>query len=199
MLRVGLTGGIGSGKSTIADLFARRGVPVVDTDLIARNVVHPGERALEQIIKEFGKDVVDARGNLDRARLRTHVFDHPDARARLEAILHPYIRAAVRQELAALQAPYCLVVVPLLVETGFRELIDRVLVVDADEARQLERTTVRDGISQEAARKIIAAQAKREARLARADDVITNNGTLEHLSREVERLHAQYLALSKQG
>lgn len=197
MLRVGLTGGIGSGKSTVADLFAQRGVPVIDTDRIARNVVHPGAHALDQIIKEFGKDVVDARGNLDRARLRTRVFDDPDARQRLEAILHPHIRAAVQLELAALQAPYSLVVVPLLIETGFHELIDRVLVVDADAAKQLERTVARDGVSPEAARKIVAAQAEREARLARADDVIENNGTLEQLDRAVERLHAQYLALSK--
>jgi dephospho-CoA kinase len=197
MLRVGLTGGIGSGKSTVADMFARHRVPVIDTDIIARDVVGTGEPALEQITREFGKDVLDAQGKLDRAQLRMRVFDNPDARRRLETILHPRIRAAVLNQLSALHAPYCLVVVPLLVETGFRELIDRVLVVDADEAKQLERTAARDGVSMEAARKILAAQAKREERLAQADDVILNNGTLEHLAREVERLHAQYLALSK--
>lgn len=197
MLRVGLTGGIGSGKSTVADLFAGRGVPVIDTDVLARDVVRPGEPALDQIIREFGKDILDAQGNLDREQLRTRVFDHPEARRRLEAILHPPIRAAALRELSALQAPYCVIVVPLLVETGFGELVDRVLVVDADDALQLERTAARDRVSAEAARKIVTAQAKREARLAQADDVITNSGTLEHLSREVERLHAQYLALSK--
>lgn len=197
MLRVGLSGGIGSGKSTVADLFARHHVPVIDTDRIARDIVRPGEPALDQIVREFGKDVLDAGGNLDRARLRTRVFNDTDARLRLEAILHPRIRATVLSELSSLQAPYCLIVVPLLIETGFRELMDRVLVVDADEARQVERTTARDGVSVEAAHKILAAQAKREERLAQADDVIINNGTLEQLAREVERLHAQYLALSE--
>lgn len=197
MLRVGLSGGIGSGKSTVADLFARHHVPVIDTDRIARDIVRPGEPALDQIVREFGKDVLDAGGNLDRARLRTRVFNDTDARLRLEAILHPRIRATMLSELSSLQAPYCLIVVPLLIETGFRELMDRVLVVDADEARQVERTTARDGVSVEAAHKILAAQAKREERLAQADDVIINNGTLEQLAREVERLHAQYLALSE--
>lgn len=197
MLRVGLSGGIGSGKSTVADLFARHHVPVIDTDRIARDIVRPGEPALDQIVREFGKDVLDAGGNLDRARLRTRVFNDTDARLRLEAILHPRIRATVLSELSSLQAPYCLIVVPLLIETGFRELMDRVLVVDADEARQVERTTARDGVSVEAAHKILAAQAKREERLAQADDVIINNGTLEQLAHEVERLHAQYLALSE--
>lgn len=197
MLRVGLSGGIGSGKSTVADLFARHHVPVIDTDRIARDIVRPGEPALDHIVREFGKDMLDAGGNLDRARLRTRVFNDADARLRLEAILHPRIRATVLSELSSLQAPYCLIVVPLLIETGFRELMDRVLVVDADEARQVERTTARDGVSVEAAHKILAAQAKREERLAQADDVIINNGTLEQLAREVERLHAQYLALSE--
>jgi dephospho-CoA kinase len=197
MLRVGLTGGIGSGKSTVADLFAGHGVPVIDTDVLARDVVRLGEPALDQIIREFGKDILDAQGNLDRGQLRTHVFNDPEARRRLEAILHPPIRAAVLRELSVLQAPYCMIVVPLLIETDFREFIDRVLVVDADEILQLERTAVRDRVAREAARKIVAAQAKREERLAYADDVITNSGTLEYLRREVARLHAKYLALSE--
>lgn len=196
MLRVGLTGGIGSGKSTVADLFARHGIPIIDTDKIARDVVRPGQPALGQIVNEFGKDLLDASGNLDRAQLRERVFNDTDSRLRLEAILHPRIRAAVLNELASLQAPYCLIVVPLLIETGFRELIDRVLVVDADEAKQLQRTAARDGVSENAARKILAAQAMREERLAQADDVVRNNGTLEQLAREIERLHAQYLTLS---
>lgn len=196
MLRVGLTGGIGSGKSTVADLFARHGIPIIDTDKIARDVVRPGQPALDQIVNEFGKDLLDASGNLDRAQLRERVFNDTDSRLRLEAILHPRIRAAVLKELASLQAPYCLIVVPLLIETGFHELIDRVLVVDADEAKQLQRTAARDGVSENAARKILAAQAMREERLAQADDVVRNNGTLEQLAREIERLHAQYLTLS---
>lgn len=199
MLRVGLTGGIGSGKSTVAELFARRGVPVIDTDVIARDVVRPGQPALAEITKEFGNGVLDQHGNLDRARLRVLVFDSPDKRERLEAMLHPRIRNAVLHQLAISNAPYCVIVVPLLVETKFREFIDRVLVVDAEETRQMERTSARDHVPIEAVQKILAAQAKRETRLAVADDVITNNGTLEDLEREVERLHAHYLAIARPG
>lgn len=198
MLRVGLTGGIGSGKSTAADMFARRGVPVVDTDVIAREVVAPGEPALEEIVRAFGREVLDRDGRLDRPGLRRRVFDDPEARRRLEAILHPRIRAAVQARLAAIDAPYCLVVVPLLVETNF-DLVDRVLVVDVDEARQLERASARDRAAPDAVRRIIGSQSGRAARLARADDVITNNGTLEDLERQVERLHARYLELARGG
>lgn len=196
MLRVGLTGGIGSGKSTVAALFAMHGVPVVDTDAIAREVVRQGEPALAEIVTAFGTDMLDASGNLDRARLRAKVFDDRAARQRLEQILHPRIRAVTRERVAQLNTPYCLIVIPLLVETGFSDLIDRVLVVDVDEAHQLARTSIRDNVAKEAVEKIIAVQAKRTDRLARADDVITNNGTTEMLARDVERLHAQYLALA---
>lgn len=197
MLRIGLTGGIGSGKSTVADFFSRRGVPVIDTDVIARDVVAPGQPALADITREFGADLLDADGRLDRARMRARVFRDPTARRRLESILHPRIRAAVESRLAAVDAAYCLVVVPLLVETGFTAYIDRVLVVDADEAHQQERTRRRDDISEEAVRRIMAVQASPEQRLARADDVITNNGSLEDLEHEVDRLHAFYLSLAR--
>ena len=197
MLRVGLTGGIGSGKSTVANLFARYGVPIVDTDVIAREVIAPGQPALREIVEAFGTELADPQGQLDRARLRQRVFDDPAARRQLEAILHPRIRAAAKERLAALDSPYCLIVVPLLVETNFVDIIDRVLVVDTDEQRQLERTSKRDRVPIEAVRKITAAQAKREARLARADDVIVNDGTIEDLERQVERLHSRYLALAQ--
>lgn len=196
MLRIGLTGGIGSGKSTVADMFARRGVPIIDTDIIARDVVAAGQPALREIAQAFGPEVLDASGQLDRAQLRQRVFNDADARQRLEAILHPRIRAAVSARLSTLDAPYCLIVVPLLVETNFIDIIDRVLVVDADERQQLERTSKRDRVPPEAVRKIIEAQASRNERLKRADDVIINDGTLENLERQVDRLHAQYLALS---
>ena len=147
MLRIGLTGGIGSGKSTVAALFAHRGIPVIDTDVIARELVGPGQPALAEIAREFGNDLVTANGELDRGRLRQRVFDDPAARRRLEAILHPRIRAAVQQRLAALDTPYCLIVIPLLVETKFDEFVDRVLVVDVDEEYQRERTSRRDGVS----------------------------------------------------
>ena len=193
MLRVGLTGGIGSGKSTVAELFARRGVPVIDTDIIARQVVAPGQPALAKIIREFGSDLLDVSGQLDRAKTRQRIFDDPAARRRLEAILHPRIRAAVQTELAALRAPYCLIVVPLLIETKFDEFVDRVLVVETDEEHQLQRTSARDGVPNDTVRQIMAAQASRKQRLARADDVISNRGAISELELEVDRLHAFYL------
>ena len=195
MLRIGLTGGIGSGKSAVAERFAQRGVPVIDTDVVAREVVAPGQPALDEIVRAFGTDLLDAQGGLDRRRLRERVFADDAARRRLERILHPRIREAVQQRLAALTAPYCILVVPLLVETGFGP-VDRVLVVDVDEARQLERTSRRDQATPQSVRRIMGAQASRQERLARADDVISNNGGLEDLERQVEELHQRYLALA---
>lgn len=197
MLGIGLTGGIGSGKSTVAELFARRGVPVIDTDVIARELVAPGQPALAEIVHDFGNELLNAHGQLDRAQLRQRVFEDPAARRRLESILHPRIRAAVQERVAALDAPYCLIVVPLLVETKFDELVDRVLVVDLDEEVQRERVSRRDGVSIDAVGRIMAAQASRSVRLAQADDVISNNGNVDDLERAVDRLHAQYLALAR--
>lgn len=195
MLRIGLTGGIGSGKSAVAERFAARGVPVIDTDVVAREVVAPGEPALAEIVAAFGTGVLDAAGRLDRRRLRERVFADESARRRLEGILHPRIRTAVQQRLEALDAPYCIIVVPLLIETGFGP-VDRVLVVDVDETRQIERTSRRDEVSPESVRRIMDTQASRQARLARADDVISNNGGLDDLERQVEALHRRYLALA---
>jgi dephospho-CoA kinase len=195
MLRIGLTGGIGSGKSAVAERFAARGVPVIDTDVVAREVVAPGEPALAEIVAAFGPDVLDEQGRLDRRRLRERVFADAAARRQLESILHPRIRAAVQQRIEALSAPYCIIVVPLLIETGFGP-VDRVLVVDVDETQQIERTRQRDRVSAESVRRIMEAQASRSERLARADDVIDNNGGLEALDRQVEALHRRYLALA---
>lgn len=196
MLRVGLTGGIGSGKSAVAERFARRGVPVIDTDEVAREVVAPGEPALAEIVGEFGPGLVDAQGRLDRRRLRERVFADAEARRRLEAILHPRIREAVQRRIENIDATYGLIVVPLLVETGFGPL-DRVLVVDVDEERQVERTSRRDNVPEESVRRIMQAQATRAERLARADDVIINNGAPDDLERQVDELHARYLALAR--
>src|SRR5688572_20013711 len=171
-LLIGLTGGIASGKSAVAELFAQLGAPVLDTDQIARDVVEPGKPTLAKLVAEFGSDILDSAGRLDRARMRTRVFADPEQRKRLEAITHP----AIREELAAraqrAQGPYQVHVIPLLVESGRAELYDRVLVVDTSEQAQLQRLLARDGSNDEQARQILAAQASREDRLDAADDVI---------------------------
>ena len=198
-LRIGLTGGIGSGKSTVAGLFQALRVPVIDADRVARELVEPGEPALAEVIAAFGPEVVQADGRLDRARLRTRVFADPQARARVEAILHPRIRARMAALAEGLSAPYCILCVPLLVEAGQLDLVDRVLVVDAPEAVQLERVCRRDGGTPALAQVILASQAPRAARLAAADDVIRNDGDLHALRREVTRLHEGYLRLAARG
>ena len=197
MLTVGLTGGIGSGKTAVSDRFARHGVPVIDTDLIARELVEPGQAALADIVTEFGPSCLDGDGRLHRARLRERVFSDPAGRRRLEAILHPRIRAVARERIAALTAtPYCLVVIPLLAETGMTDLVDRVLVVDAPEAEQVRRVMARDRIDAIQARAILAAQTQRDARLALADDILENGGALVELDRRIAALHQQYSMLA---
>src|SRR5690606_1918434 len=196
-LRIGLTGGIASGKSMIADMFAARGVPVIDTDVIARQVVEPGEPALQEIERQFGPEVISPYGQLDRRRLREVVFADDSKREALEAILHPRIRdAAVRQSSAA-GGDYQVIVVPLLVESPMRHWMDRVLVVDCSEETQLQRLLERDAESREQAQRMIAAQASREERLAIADDVVNNDGSKEDAARQVEKLHRFYLDLAK--
>lgn len=196
MLRVGLTGGIGSGKSTVAMLFVRHGVPIIDTDEIARMLTAPGEPAHREIISAFGREALDSTGGIDRARLRQIIFSNPPERRRLEAILHPRIHAEVVARTGALRAAYCLVVVPLLIEAGFTDLVNRVLVVDADESLRLMRAKARSGLGEVEIRNIMASQLDRQGRLQKADDVITNNSDIAHLEREVARLHGTYLALA---
>lgn len=197
MFKVGLTGGIGSGKSTVADLFAGYGVPVIDTDVIARALTAPRGVALDAIRAAFGDQVMQADGALDRAALRRRVFSDADARHQLEAILHPSIRLAVEQQLAALSAPYVLIVIPLLVETGaYQEILDRVLLVDCPEEQQITRVMTRSGLTLDEVTAILAAQAGRAARLAIADDVISNATSPEALRTQVAALHRRYLAFS---
>lgn len=197
MFVVGLTGGIGSGKSTVADLFAGHGVPVIDTDVIARALTAPGEMALEAVRAAFGDQVMQADGALDRAALRRRVFSDADARHQLEAILHPRIRSVVEQQLAALSAPYVLIVIPLLVETGaYQEILDRVLLVDCPEEQQITRVMTRSGLTLDEVKAILATQAGRVARLAIADDVISNAASPEALRTQVAALHRRYLAFS---
>lgn len=195
-LRIGLTGGIASGKSAVADLFARKGVPVIDTDVIAREVVEPGEPALAEIAREFGPGVLDPDGRLDRRRLRDLVFRDDRRRKALERILHPRIRGVAEERAAAAGGAYQLIVVPLLAESPMKSTMDRILVVDCSEATQLARLRRRDGESEAQARRMIEAQASREERLAIADDVIDNDGSLEDTERQVDRLHRKYSALA---
>ncbi|MDO8703567.1 MAG: dephospho-CoA kinase [Sulfuricaulis sp.] len=196
MLRIGLTGGIGSGKSTVAALFATRGVPVIDTDEIAHRLSQPGQAAFDEIVRDFGEGILDENRRIDRNRLRERVFNNDDERRRLETILHPHIRAAAQEKLAELSAPYCILVVPLLIESGFQDLTNRILVVDAHENMQIQRTAARSGMSEAEIRKIMSAQASRAQRLQKADDVIDNNSDRKKLEAEVERIHQWYLSLA---
>lgn len=196
MLIVGLTGGIGSGKSTVAERFAARGVPCIDADQLTRELVEPGTPLLAQIAAAFGPDALTADGRLDRRRLRERVFANPAERRRLEGLMHPAVQAAMRDRLAALDAPYCLLMIPLLVETGGQQRVHRVLVVDVDEATQRERTAARDQVPATQIDAILATQASRDQRLAVADDVIDNRGDPEALEAQVARLHRRYLELA---
>ncbi len=191
MLVVGLTGGIGSGKSTVADRFAARGIPVVDTDLIAHQLLRDaGIR--DALVQRFGSEILDAGGEVDRRKLGRRVFGDDEALRALEAQLHPRIRDEVAQRLRELDADYAIVVVPLLVEKGRYEFIDRVLLVDCDEALQRERAMARDGASSEQIQAIMDRQASREDRRRLADDLIDNSGSLADLDAQVARLDARY-------
>ena len=194
---VGLTGGIGSGKTTISDLFAGLGVDVIDTDEIARALSQKGQPSVQQIEQEFGGDVIADDGSLDRDRMRELVFSDPDARETLQRILHPLIRAEVQRRLAASDKHYSLVVVPLLVESRGYDFADRVLVVDCSEKQQIERVMHRSGLSRDQVKAIMATQVSRSERLAAADDVINNDGEIEELRSQVEKLHRRYLTLSE--
>jgi dephospho-CoA kinase len=194
-LRVGLTGGIASGKTTVALRFRELGVPVVDADEIAHALVAPGQPGLAQVVARFGADVLEAGGRLDRRRLRHLIFDKPELRKDLEGILHPLIRAEMEVCADAARGPYVVLAIPLLVEGGNTARVDRILVVDVDEDRQLQRVMTRDATTLEQARAILAAQASRDARLEVADDVLTNHGSIAELRQAVDTLHERYLVL----
>jgi len=198
-LLVGLTGGIASGKSLVARLFSECGAVVIDTDELARQVVAPGAPGLERVRAEFGNDVIAGDGSLDRAALRQRVFRDPDLRRRLESILHPLILDALSAASKDAGGQYQVLVIPLLVESGLKSRVDRVLVVDCSEAEQVRRLIARDGESGEGARRILAAQADRAARLSAADDVIVNQGSQSELRPLVERLDRFYRNLAEQG
>ncbi len=199
ILRVGLTGGIASGKTTVARLFGALGVPIIDTDALSREVTAAGTPLLRRIAERFGATFIAADGSLDRRALRDLVFSDPRARADLEALTHPAILQALEQRSAAAGGPYQVLAIPLLVEKQLAPLVDRVLVVDSEEALQIRRLQARDGSTVDQARAILAAQVSRAARLQAADDVITNDGDLQSLRVQVEQHHARYRRFAAQA
>jgi dephospho-CoA kinase len=197
--RVGLTGGIASGKSTATKFFADLGVPIIDTDQVARDVVEPGQPPLERLVERFGNSILTPDGHLDRPALRNIVFSDPKARADLEALTHPAIGAAVEARSAIAGGPYQILVLPLLVEKSLGSQLDRVLVVDCDEELQIKRLEARDGSTLAQAQAILNAQASRGARLKAAHDVIKNDGDISAVRDQVAELHARYLELARQA
>ena len=194
---VGLTGGIGSGKTTVADMFAARGAAIVDTDLIAHGLTAPGGAAIAEIRSRFGPEFLTAAGAMDRAKMRSHVFAEPAAKVELESILHPLIRIETERAAQEVQGEYLMFVVPLLVESGsWRQRVSRVLVVDCAEETQVKRVMHRSGLAESEVRAIMAAQVSRQERLAAADDVISNDGDASNLAPQVEKLHAVYASLA---
>ena len=199
MLIIGLTGGIGSGKSTVARHFQALGVPVIDADEVGRELAEPGQPALAAIVERFGTDMLDDAGRLDRARLRERVFTHPRQRRELEGILHPRIRAEIQRRITGLSPAcgYCLLSVPLLLESGWQDMVQRILVVDAPRETQIRRAVARDGVSREQVEAILDSQMDRDARLRAADDVIRNDADLAALQRRVEALHRRYVRMAR--
>jgi dephospho-CoA kinase len=201
---VGISGGIGSGKTTVTDLFATYGVEIIDADVIAREVVEPGTPALKSIVDKFGQSVLDyssgvSLGTLDRAKLRTLVFSDSETKSWLNKLLHPAIRQQMLLQTRQAKSAYCLLSVPLLVENKLYEQVDRVVIVDVDEQTQLHRTLLRDKTNEQQIRAIMNAQATRPQRLSVADDIVDNKGKTVDLVNQVTRLHKKYLQLAKQS
>lgn len=196
-LVVGLSGGIGSGKTTVTDLFAELAVDIIDADVIARQVVEPGSKALAQIIEKFGRGILDKEGCLDRAKLRDLIFQQPALKNWLNELLHPVIRQQMQRLTQKASSPYCILSVPLLFENKLNNSVDRVLIVDVSEQTQLARTIGRDGVDEKQVKAIMASQASRAQRLTIANDVIDNNGDKAALVGQVRRLHADYLQQAK--
>ena len=196
MLVIGLTGGIGSGKTTICHLFEKLGVPIVDADIIAHELTQPDQPAVQKIIDVFSPDLLDEAGLLDRNKLRQIIFSDPDKRFELESILHPLVLVEIYTRIQAMDAPYCIVCIPLLLETDMTENIDRILVVDTPEELQISRTRERDTLTSDEIQQIMSAQVSREQRLKAADDVITNNSDMANLEKQITVLHNTYLEMS---
>ena len=196
VLKVGLTGGIGSGKTTVSDLFAELKVPIIDADRISRESVKKGQPAYDKILSLFGRDVIDNKGELRRDYLRLVVFSNTVLKKQLESVIHPEVRKRTLEMLATVHHPYCIISIPLLIESGLQHTVDRILVVDIPEQIQIIRACARDSVSQEEIMKIIHSQVTREERLQQADDIITNDSDILHLKSQVIKLNEKYLKLS---
>jgi len=196
VLTVALTGGIGSGKTSIASIFKSLGVPVIDSDTISKEIILPGKPCFKDIINEFGEEILTNKGTIDRYKLRCIIFNNDKARIKLENIIHPVVFENIDTEISLINYPYCLVIIPLLIETKSTEKFDRILVIDALESLQFERIVKRDDISPILIKKIIKTQAKRKERLRYANDIIVNNDTIMNLNKSINTLHKKYLGLS---
>lgn len=197
MLVIGLTGGIGSGKTSVANLFATLGAPIIDADVIAREVIEPSTQAFQTLVAHFSTAVLKPNGELDRAKLRDIIFKDERERQWLENLLHPLIRSEIERQIQHLTTPYCIAVIPLLLEVSPYDFIDRILIIDTPETHQIDRVTKRDKASREQVETILKSQIERSARLQKADDVIINDGKLEDLLPQVLKLHQKYLEMSK--
>jgi dephospho-CoA kinase len=197
MLKVGLTGGIGCGKSTVCSIFARLGTPIIDTDILAREAVSKGSTTLEKLVSTIDESILLPDGNLDRSKLREIVFSDPDIRIKVESIIHPEIRSLLVQRLGMLTTPYVVIAIPLLIEKKWNEYVDRVLVVDCSIESQINRTRIRDGNSKESIQRIIDAQVSRDKRLHFADDIIYNDSDISELQMQVDKLHLYYTQMSQ--
>lgn len=196
MLRIGLTGGIGSGKSTVCRMFGELGIPVIDADHVSRELVEPGQPALAALVALFGPSLLTAEGRLDRSRLRTLIFADPSCRQQVEDLLHPQIRQRMLELSTTADGPYVILAIPLLIESGWQALADRILVIDCPPDVQLHRATERDGVPPLQVEAIMASQASRAARLACANEIIDNSGDLAHLHAQVVAIHQRYLTMA---
>ena len=199
MLKIGLTGGIGSGKTTVTQYFETLGIPVVDADEISRQLVKPGLQAYETIVQTFGHEVLNEHGELDRSKLRALIFSDAEKKLTLESILHPLIRQEISQQVQNLVSDYCIISIPLLLETNQMSLVDRVLVVDVDPQTQIKRTHERDGDDRSQIEAIIRNQVSREGRCAVADDILDNSGDIKQLQMNIDKLHLKYLDLLRKS
>ncbi len=196
-LRVGLTGGIGSGKTTVCNFFSELGVPIIDADCISRELVQPGKPGLNTIVEQFGNCVLDNKGQLKRSYLRDVIFNDKQQRQKLESILHPLVYAEIQKQTMSTQSPYCIIAIPLLLETNAQKQVDRILVIDTSIEQQLARTEQRDKVNRQDIEKILNSQIPRESRLEAADDIIVNMSDLESIKKQVEQLHKSYLDMAK--